>query len=271
MSRAPVMRHAIDLRIGDRGRVVDVLDGDRRARQHAGAPAEAGRERDLGIALLDHRRADQIVERAVEVAAAIEQRPGRARPRAQAPPRTARAPCRSRPSSRHRARSRRRTAGSACSESPSPPRPAHRDRAGRGICRCCRTRSAASCRPATASGSASCVCAVRITSMPGTRAASLRSTSKPLCESSTTSCAPVAARLLDIGAHVLLADAERPFREHPARIGDRRIGETPRPSTATFTPPRLEHLVGVEHRLFPFGVAHIQRRGTDSRGCRPAP
>ena len=40
------------------------------------------------------------------------------------------------------------------------------------------------------SGSASWVCAVRITSIPATRAAILRSQSKPLCDSSTTSCAP---------------------------------------------------------------------------------
>ena len=42
------------------------------------APAEAGRQRDLGVALLEQRSADQVVERAVEIAAAVEQRLGAA-------------------------------------------------------------------------------------------------------------------------------------------------------------------------------------------------
>ena len=40
------------------------------------APAEARRQRDLGVALGKQRVADQVVERAVEIAAAVEQRLG---------------------------------------------------------------------------------------------------------------------------------------------------------------------------------------------------
>ena len=48
------------------------------AGQQRGAPAEARRQRDLGVALGQHRVADQVVERAVEVAAPVEQRLGAA-------------------------------------------------------------------------------------------------------------------------------------------------------------------------------------------------
>jgi hypothetical protein len=61
------------LRVGDRGLVEHVLQRDRVARQHGRPPAEAGRERDLGPLHLKHRIQDQLVERAVEVAAPEEQ------------------------------------------------------------------------------------------------------------------------------------------------------------------------------------------------------
>ena len=50
--------------------------GDVLARQDGGAPAEAGRQGDLGLALVEQRVADQIVQGAVEIAAAVEQRVG---------------------------------------------------------------------------------------------------------------------------------------------------------------------------------------------------
>ncbi len=66
------------------------------------------------------------------------------------------------------------------------------------------------------------------------------------------------ARFFDIGAHVLLADAERPFRHHPARIGDRRIGEG-LAEHGDLHAALLEHLHRLENRLVPFGVAHVER------------
>ena len=68
----------------------------------------------------------------------------------------------------------------------------------------------------------------------------------------------LAPRLLDIGAHVVLADAERPGRDHPARIGDRRVGKR-LPEHGDLHAALLEQLVGVEHRLLPFGVADVLR------------
>ena len=65
---------AVAVRIGDRGRVGERLEGDRLARQQRAAPAEARRKRDLGVALGQHGLADQVVERAVEIAAPVEQR-----------------------------------------------------------------------------------------------------------------------------------------------------------------------------------------------------
>ena len=53
---------------------MQVFHGDRLAGRYGGAPAEARRHRDLGVALVDERIADQVVEGSVEVAAAIEQR-----------------------------------------------------------------------------------------------------------------------------------------------------------------------------------------------------
>ncbi|MNT69755.1 hypothetical protein D3C72_2080910 [compost metagenome] len=49
-----------------------ILDRDLLAGQHRGAPPEAGRKRDIGLAYLEQRLADQIVERTVEVAAPIQ-------------------------------------------------------------------------------------------------------------------------------------------------------------------------------------------------------
>ena len=61
--------------------------------------------------------------------------------------------------------------------------------------------------------------------MPATRAASLRSTVEAVVREQHHQLRAVLARLVDLTAHLLLANAERPFRHHPARIGDRRIGE----------------------------------------------
>ena len=94
--------------------------------------------------------------------------------------------------------------------------------------------------------------------MPATRVAILRSTSKPLCESSTTRPAPSARAFSTLRAHVLLADAEGPLRDQPARIGERRIGEG-LAQHRDLDPALLEQLVGREHRLLPLGVAHVER------------
>ncbi len=69
-------RGAVGRRVGHRGRVVQVLDRHVRPRRDAGAPAEAGRKRDLGVALRQERVADHVVPRAVHVAAPVERRVG---------------------------------------------------------------------------------------------------------------------------------------------------------------------------------------------------
>ena len=74
LSRVPLIAHPVDRGIGDRGRVGDILEGDVLARHHAGPPAKARRQRDLGISLLQQGLADQVVERAVEIAAPVQQR-----------------------------------------------------------------------------------------------------------------------------------------------------------------------------------------------------
>ena len=66
------------------------------------------------------------------------------------------------------------------------------------------------------------------------------------------------ARLLDIGAHIFLADTERPFRHQPARICDRRIRKRlaeHRDLYAAF----FEQFHRLERRLVPFGVADVER------------
>ncbi len=70
---SPAHGHAVGGRIGDGGGVVDVLPGHGLAGDQRAAPAEAGRQRDLGVALGQQRVADQVVERAGEGAAAVEQ------------------------------------------------------------------------------------------------------------------------------------------------------------------------------------------------------
>ena len=65
---------AIDRRICDGGLVVDIVQGDVLSRNQRGAPAETGRQRDLRVALLQQGVADQVVEGAVEIAPAVEQR-----------------------------------------------------------------------------------------------------------------------------------------------------------------------------------------------------
>ncbi len=59
--------------IGDGRLIHDVLHGDGLSRQHGRAPAKSRRQRDLGIADNPLRIADELIEGAVEVAAAIEQ------------------------------------------------------------------------------------------------------------------------------------------------------------------------------------------------------
>ena len=64
------------------------------------------------------------------------------------------------------------------------------------------------------------------------------------------------AHRVDIGLNLLLADAERPVGHHPARIGDRRVGEG-LADHGDLDPAALEDAIGLEDRLVPFGVADI--------------
>src|SRR4029077_325981 len=63
-------------------------------------------------------------------------------------------------------------------------------------------------------------------------------------------------RLFNIGAHIILADTERPFRHQPARIGDRRIGKG-LPEYRDPQPAFLEQLHRLERRTNPFGIANV--------------
>ena len=94
--------------------------------------------------------------------------------------------------------------------------------------------------------------------MPFTRAASLRSTVKTVVRQEHDELGTRLARLLDVGAHILLTDAERPLRHQPAGIGDRRIRKR-LAEHRDFHAALFEHLHRREGRLIPFGVADIER------------
>ena len=66
----------------------------------------------------------------------------------------------------------------------------------------------------------------------------------------------VPARLLDIRTQVILANAERPARDHPARVGDRRVGKG-LPDHRNARAGTFDHGHRLEHRLVPFGVANV--------------
>ena len=75
------------------------------------------------------------------------------------------------------------------------------------------------------------------------------------------------ARLGHRSAHAPLADAERPVGDHPARVGDRRVGEglaDHRDGDAA----ALEQARGVEHRLGEVGVAHVAGEERQARRAR---
>ncbi len=67
------------------------------------------------------------------------------------------------------------------------------------------------------------------------------------------------ARLLDVELEIVLADAERPVRNHPARIGDWRVGQG-LADDRDLDAAALDHRHGVERRLVPLGVAHVLRQ-----------
>src|SRR3546814_9168194 len=56
--------------------------------------------------------------------------------------------------------------------------------------------------------------------------------------------------------HLLLADAEAPVRDHPARIGDRRVGEG-LTDDGDLHAAALEELVGLEGGLHPLVVEDV--------------
>ena len=74
----------------------------------------------------------------------------------------------------------------------------------------------------TTSGSASCVWPVRMTSMPLTIARHLAIDVEAVVGEDDDELRALGPHLVDLLLHVLVADAERPLRHHPARIGDRR-------------------------------------------------
>ena len=68
----------------------------------------------------------------------------------------------------------------------------------------------------------------------------------------------VLARLVDIDLDIVLANAEGPIRDHPARIGDRRIGQRLSDHGDAHA-AALDHRHGIEGGLVPLGVADVLR------------
>ncbi len=64
-----------------------------------------------------------------------------------------------------------------------------------------------------------------------------------------------------------LADAERPTRHHPARVGDRRVGEG-LADHGNADAASLEHAEGREYRLLEVGVAHVAGKKREPRRAR---
>ncbi len=100
--------------------------------------------------------------------------------------------------------------------------------------------------------------------MPVTRDASLRSTSMPLCDSSTTTCAPLRALVHDF-LQALFLYAEGPVGHEVARIGDRRIGKRLADDGDRHA-VHLAHRVGLEHRVVEIDGAHVLREKLDLPG-----
>ena len=69
----------------------------------------------------------------------------------------------------------------------------------------------------------------------------------------------VSAHGLDLFAQIVFADAEAPVRDHPARIGDRGIGQG-LADHGDLHAAALEHGGRLEHRVLPFIVADIRAR-----------
>src|SRR5579872_3098329 len=67
------------------------------------------------------------------------------------------------------------------------------------------------------------------------------------------------AGLVDLRLDVLFAHAERPVRDHPARIRDRRIGKG-LTEHRDLDAAALEHGGGVEGSLVPLGVTDVQAK-----------
>ena len=87
----------------------------------------------------------------------------------------------------------------------------------------------------------------------------------PLCDSSTTTCAPFVARVVDDLLHLLFLDAERPFRDEVARIGDRRVRKRLADDGDRHAVD-LAHHVGLEHRVAEVGGLHVLRDEIDLAG-----
>ena len=104
--------------------------------------------------------------------------------------------------------------------------------------------------------------------MPSTRPASLRSTSKPLCDSSTTTSAPFRARRRQrfaAGSSSRMPNDH--CGHHPARIGDRRVGKR-LADHGDADAALLEHARGVKHRLLEVGIANVAGQKRHARRAR---
>ena len=92
--------------------------------------------------------------------------------------------------------------------------------------------------------------------MPLTRAASFRSTSMPLCDSSTTNARAFVPHLIDHCLQVLFVNAEGPVGDQVARMRDRRVRKCltdDRDQDAVY----LAQRIGGKYRVAEIGGAHV--------------
>ncbi len=237
---------------------MDVLDRDRGARQHARAPAKSGRERDLGVALLQDRGADQVVERAVESAAPVEQRF-----------RSADHARKLRPKGRPRLGDRRAhlwIGADRVGKKRDQPVAIVLDLHALDVEVEARDELAVAARRdqqrlADPHRLGQRVVGVRGENHvdAGNARGELAVDVEAVVRQQHHELRALPARLADARAHLLLADAKTPFRDHPARIGDRRVGKG-LAEDRDACPGLVENLVGGKHRLLPFGVANVERQ-----------
>ena len=90
----------------------------------------------------------------------------------------------------------------------------------------------------------------------------------PLCDRSTTTCAPFARASSTLLLQPLFLDAERPLGNEVARIGDRRVRKRLSDDADGDAIDPLDH-VRREHRIAEVRGAHVLRDEVDTSGEVP--